>query len=367
MLCLNSLPSEGNISRFSHSSSLLWTTPYAFDETQCPPSPVSPPSHFFNLSPGDDSGLSSPSSPLSSSDSSPSALPFSDSLAPSLQWSFFPHGLTRTDEADGSDPASPPLANLVTPITAVQCLIPSVPSSVHKESLHPLELLENRPILPFILKLWSMVRDPSSAGLIFWSRDGLSLVVLDECSVVPCLEKHYRQRNFVSFVRQLHCHGFTKKSMSTTAVGLRQEREGTSNPGEDAGHCITFTHPSCRRDREDLLPLILSKRSVKRSAAGDDLAAQSIAGNARKQRTDEAAVNNVVISDLYAQARQLFVQHEQLTYSQSSILLRLQGMMRDLDDQSPPGEEAAAERTDGRQPSALKKRKRNVDSNHGTV
>jgi hypothetical protein len=254
-------------------------------------------------------------------------------------------------------PAGSPAADLLTSMTAVQFLHSSVPPAAPEENSELLkDLLENRPILPFIMKLSRMVRESSSAGLIFWSNDGHSLVVLDECSMLPCLEKHYRQKNFVSFVRQLHCHGFTKKTMSTRAVGVG--KEGNSNPGKDAGHCITFTHPSCRRDREDLLHLISKKRSVKRSSAAvDDHYSQS----------DGTVGNKVLISQLYAQARQLFVQHEQLTCSQSSILLRLQGMMRerDLNQQSSAGETVAASTSGGEAP-ALKRRKRNFDSSDGT-
>ena len=107
-------------------------------------------------------------------------------------------------------------------MTAMESLHSPVPPSAHTEKSKPLNLLEKKLILPFIIKLSNMVRDSSSAGLIFWSSDGQSLVVLNECLMGPCLDQHYRQRNFISFVRQLHCHGFTKKSMAINAVGLEQ-------------------------------------------------------------------------------------------------------------------------------------------------
>jgi hypothetical protein len=263
----------------------LWTTSYALDETRCSQSPLSPPSHFLGLSSCagcDDSGLSLLSSPLSPSDYSPTAQFFSESFTTSSRWFSSPYMLAHIGGGDDSAAASPAPPTLPTSITAAPFSHSSVPPpSAHKKSPRPVELIEKRAILPFVLKLWGMVRDSSSA-----------------------------------------------------------------------------THPSCRRDREDLLHLISKKRSVKRSSAAvDDHYSQS----------DGTVGNKVLISQLYAQARQLFVQHEQLTCSQSSILLRLQGMMRerDLNQQSSAGETVAASTSGGEAP-ALKRRKRNFDSSDGT-
>jgi hypothetical protein len=351
MLSLNSLPKESTY-HVAHSSPLLRNTSFAFDDSEYSTLPASPASDSCDL-PIYSYDVSAVSTPSSSFNRLPSPLP--------LSWSFTTSSCCAPSSSElltGDGDGFAALSSAAGLPSLVKCVMPlhsSVSLSVAEEKPELTEPLEEKIVRPFVSKLSNMMRDPSSAGLIFWSRDGLSLVVLDEYSIVACLEKHYHHSHFISFVRQLNYYGFTKKTTSVNSTGSKPECN--SEPGGYFRQCITFTHPSYRRNREDLLHLILRKRSGEVSrAAGDDQFPQLSPAEPLVLRRDGTVSDHVLISNLRVQTRQLFVQHKQLTRSQKRILLRLEGMLRHSDQQPPTGEEAPAT-TKGDHLAPLKKRK----------
>lgn len=112
--------------------------------------------------------------------------------------------------------------------------------------------------------------DSNNTGLIRWSDDGKSFIVLDEDefarTLIPELFKH---NNYASFVRQLNMYGF-HKTVNITDGSLRQSekaRKGVKPPS-------MYSHPYFRKNRPDLLWLIqkpTGKSSIsKRKRDGKD-------------------------------------------------------------------------------------------------
>jgi hypothetical protein len=223
-----------------------------------------------------------------------------------------------------------PLADLPGSLSCRLPLHPSFALWLPEEAPKPLQTFDEKGVVvcPFIKKLWSMVRDPCSAGLICWSRDGQSLVVMDEYSMIICLQKHFRPGQFNSFVRQLNYHGFKKKSMAESSSPSSTCLCSNGNAEADRGirEFITFTPPFCLRGREDVLHLIV--RNKKLAAGGktvrDDPPLQLLRPDGPPmRREDETFADSGRINSLHEQVRQLIVQHKLLSRSQNSILYNL--------------------------------------------
>ncbi|KAI9217262.1 HSF-type DNA-binding-domain-containing protein, partial [Blastocladiella britannica] len=94
-----------------------------------------------------------------------------------------------------------------------------------------------------------IVNDPETDSMIRWSAPGESFLVTDipelERMVLP---KHYKHRQFSSFVRQLNMYGFSKVNRVT---------RGHSKSDDQS--VFEFAHTSFLRGRPDLLESIKRK------------------------------------------------------------------------------------------------------------
>jgi len=64
---------------------------------------------------------------------------------------------------------------------------------------------------PFIVKTYHLLSEPSYDKFIQWNEDGNSFTVLNPSDfATEILPKHFKHKNFCSFVRQLNIYGFHK-------------------------------------------------------------------------------------------------------------------------------------------------------------
>ncbi|KAG8908584.1 hypothetical protein FRB99_004872 [Tulasnella sp. 403] len=99
----------------------------------------------------------------------------------------------------------------------------------------------------FVSKTFNMLEDPNIKH-ISWTPDGRSFTVTDQDAFsTEILPKHFKHRNFSSFVRQLNMYDFH-----------RTNRVPRSQRGAEK-ECFVFTHPKFQRGRPDLLPEIRRK------------------------------------------------------------------------------------------------------------
>ncbi|XP_078689328.1 heat shock factor protein-like isoform X7 [Branchiostoma floridae x Branchiostoma belcheri] len=109
----------------------------------------------------------------------------------------------------------------------------------------------------FLTKLWTLVEDPSTNELIFWSTNGASFHVYDQARFAKeVLPKFFKHNNMASFVRQLNMYGF-RKVMNVESGGLKADRDD-----------MEFSHQNFIRGKPNLLEQIKRKVSVVKS---DDL------------------------------------------------------------------------------------------------
>ncbi|XP_047332730.1 heat stress transcription factor B-2a-like [Impatiens glandulifera] len=94
---------------------------------------------------------------------------------------------------------------------------------------------------PFLSKTYSLVDDPSTDGIISWSKDGSSFIVWDQSEFAKTLlPKFFKHENFSSFVRQLNIYQFRKISPDQWE----------------------FSNENFRRGKKDLLSQISRRKSV---------------------------------------------------------------------------------------------------------
>lgn len=108
------------------------------------------------------------------------------------------------------------------------------------------------PTIPgFVAKLFRMVDEDASTGLIHWTPTGKSFLVANpEEFSKQILPKYFKHNNFSSFVRQLNMYGFHKVpptgfGAAVSAGGLVSVPDATSN--------WEFAHPNFKRGHPELL------------------------------------------------------------------------------------------------------------------
>ncbi|KAJ3174349.1 stress-responsive transcription factor hsf1 [Geranomyces variabilis] len=103
----------------------------------------------------------------------------------------------------------------------------------------------------FLSKLYAMVNDPSTDGMIQWGPDGTTFLVhRHEDFARDVLPRFFKHNNFASFVRQLNMYGFHK--IPHLQQGVLQT-DGQPELWE-------FANPNFQRDQPDLLCLVSRKR-----------------------------------------------------------------------------------------------------------
>ncbi|XP_069017705.1 heat shock factor protein 2 isoform X1 [Embiotoca jacksoni] len=116
----------------------------------------------------------------------------------------------------------------------------------------------NSNVPAFLTKLWTLVEDADTNGLICWSQEGNSFLVLDEQRFAKeILPKFFKHNNMASFIRQLNMYGFRKVMHMDTGI-VKQERDGP----------VEFQHPYFKHGQDDLLENI--KRKVSNARPEDN-------------------------------------------------------------------------------------------------
>ncbi|XP_059178231.1 heat shock factor protein 4-like isoform X2 [Physella acuta] len=113
----------------------------------------------------------------------------------------------------------------------------------------------------FLIKLWTLVEDPSTDELIHWDSSGTSFHVYDQQrfsrEILPLYFKH---NNIASFVRQLNMYGF-RKVTHIDQGGLKIEKDD-----------LEFSHQFFQRGEQDMLQYIKRKVSNPAVRTTDHLA-----------------------------------------------------------------------------------------------
>lgn len=108
----------------------------------------------------------------------------------------------------------------------------------------------------FLLKLWSIIEDPSYSEVIRWDDTGYSFHILDPYSFCRnVLPQYFKHNNLNSLIRQLNMYGFRKM----TPI----ERSGLAHAESDQDH-LEFSHPYFVRDHPEMLVNIKRKSSSHR-------------------------------------------------------------------------------------------------------
>ncbi|GAA5831959.1 hypothetical protein JCM11251_002763 [Rhodosporidiobolus azoricus] len=120
-----------------------------------------------------------------------------------------------------------------------------------------------RSVPQFLNKLYSMVSDPGTDDLIYWSDDGDSFFITSADRVAKeLLPRFFKHSNFGSFVRQLNMYGFHKVPHLQQGVLKKDTNEETD--------LLEFSNPNFARAQPDLLCLI---RRQKAKPGGEGAAA----------------------------------------------------------------------------------------------
>ena len=108
-----------------------------------------------------------------------------------------------------------------------------------------------RPIMPFIRTLFSMVNGPYGSTLIEWSDDGSRVVVRDARRfAAEACPRYFSHANWSSFTRMLNMYEFKKVEKKDV------ERYGS----------IEFAHARFRRGRDDDLWRIVRKKQARHAS-----------------------------------------------------------------------------------------------------
>ncbi|KAH9490088.1 stress-responsive transcription factor hsf1 [Bulinus truncatus] len=112
----------------------------------------------------------------------------------------------------------------------------------------------------FLIKLWTLVEDPSTDELIHWDASGTSFHVFDQQrfsrEILPLYFKH---NNIASFIRQLNMYGF-RKVTHIDQGGLKIEKDD-----------LQFQHLFFQRGERDMLQFIKRKVSNQAVRTADPL------------------------------------------------------------------------------------------------
>jgi len=114
----------------------------------------------------------------------------------------------------------------------------------------------------FVSKLYKMLSDPTISGMISWSPEGNSFIVLNPEDFARLVLPHFfKHNNFSSFVRQLNMYGFHKVphlQQGSIAAATAAAMDPATSPAMSAS-MWEFAHPSFQQNRPDLLGYIRRK------------------------------------------------------------------------------------------------------------
>ncbi|RLV94495.1 Heat shock transcription factor [Spathaspora sp. JA1] len=117
----------------------------------------------------------------------------------------------------------------------------------------------------FVMKIWSMVNDPSNQEYIRWNEDGKTFQVFyREEFMKKILPKYFKHNNFASFVRQLNMYGWHKVqdiNNGTLNQNVSKEKGGIEETWK-------FENPNFIRHREDLLEKIVRNKGGEEGGSG---------------------------------------------------------------------------------------------------
>lgn len=115
----------------------------------------------------------------------------------------------------------------------------------------------------FVMKIWSMVNDPTNNQYIRWNEDGKSFHVFHrEEFMKQILPKYFKHNNFASFVRQLNMYGWHKVQDVNNGLLYNQGgKDGDKSGLGTSDEIWQFENPFFIRDREDLLDKIQRNRA----------------------------------------------------------------------------------------------------------
>uniref|UniRef100_A0A2S2NDS1 Heat shock factor protein n=2 Tax=Schizaphis graminum TaxID=13262 RepID=A0A2S2NDS1_SCHGA len=102
----------------------------------------------------------------------------------------------------------------------------------------------------FLRKLWTLVCSQETDNVIKWSEDGDSFIINNPVEFCKVLPRYFKHNNFMSFVRQLHIYGFSKRISDV---------DHTSNHGTSC----EYAHPYFMKEHPCLLLSIKQKRGEK--------------------------------------------------------------------------------------------------------
>ncbi|KAI8920069.1 hypothetical protein DFJ77DRAFT_427306, partial [Powellomyces hirtus] len=149
-----------------------------------------------------------------------------------------------------------------------------------------------RNVPAFLNKLYNMVTDPSTDGLIQWGPDGTTFIVQrHEDFARDVLPRFFKHNNFASFVRQLNMYGFHK---------IPHLQQGVLH-SDGEPEMWEFSNPNFQRNQPDLLCLVSRKKG---RDGGEDK------DNNNQQHQNQATMDvNYIIQEIAA------IKRHQLTIS----------------------------------------------------
>lgn len=114
----------------------------------------------------------------------------------------------------------------------------------------------------FVLKIWSMVNDPTNHDYIRWNEDGKSFKVVNrEEFMKRILPKYFKHNNFASFVRQLNMYGWHK---------MQDVSSGSMKDDRNLEEVLLFENPYFIRGREELLDSIVRNKAGAQETESSD-------------------------------------------------------------------------------------------------